>query len=309
MGQKIALVDKTPGLTRDRREGVILGDGIFDIPIRLVDTAGFEGTRDLDDKKLSRRNLNKLLIEDMLRQTRNALIYSDLALFVLDSREGITYNDVALYNWLTLNQMRIQSDQKKINNLEKMRQAREGPSMEDFEEEVLIPDIVTEARAYQEENMDPLEKQQAKDKIDRANKKRIRDEKLEKMASDFQKQFVNLDEIFINQEVKVPKILYLANKAEDGNEGDILGDFYMKFPYAAEDESCEPIFISAEHGDGFTDLYAAIQNEIPDNLSSEYVDRKKKRLQRYNDLKESMMDDIVDLKLDLIQKQGDSENK
>lgn len=309
MGQKIALVDKTPGLTRDRREGVILGDGIFDIPIRLVDTAGFEGTRDLDDKKLSRRNLNKLLIEDMLRQTRNALIYSDLALFVLDSREGITYNDVALYNWLTLNQMRIQSDQKKINNLEKMRQAREGPSMEDFEEEVLIPDIVTEARAFQEENMDPLEKQQAKDKIDRANKKRIRDEKLEKMASDFQKQFVNLDEIFINQEVKVPKILYLANKAEDGNEGDILGDFYMKFPYAAEDESCEPIFISAEHGDGFTDLYAAIQNEIPDNLSSEYVDRKKKRLQRYNDLKESMMDDIVDLKLDLIQKQGDSENK
>ena len=309
MGQKIALVDKTPGLTRDRREGVILGDGIFDIPIRLVDTAGFEGTRDLDDKKLSRRNLNKLLIEDMLRQTRNALIYSDLALFVLDSREGITYNDVALYNWLTLNQMRIQSDQKKINNLEKMRQAREGPSMEDFEEEVLIPDIVTEARAFQEENMDPLEKQQAKDKIDRANKKRIRDEKLEKMASDFQKQFVNLDEIFINQEVKVPKILYLANKAEDGNEGDILGDFYMKFPYAAEDESCEPIFISAEHGDGFTDLYAAIQNEIPDNLSGEYVDRKKKRLQRYNDLKESMMDDIVDLKLDLIQKQGDSENK
>jgi hypothetical protein len=67
---------------------------------------------------------------------------------VLDSREGITYNDVALYNWLTLNQMRIQSDQKKINNLEKMRQARDGPSIEDFEEEVLIPDIVTEARAY-----------------------------------------------------------------------------------------------------------------------------------------------------------------
>ena len=147
MGQKMALVDKTPGLTRDRREGIILGDGIFDIPIRLVDTAGFEGTRDLDDKKLSRRNLNKLLIEDMLRQTRNALIYSDLALFVLDSREGITYNDVALYNWLTLHQMRIQSDQKKIKSLEKMRQAREGPSMEDFEEEVLIPDIITEARA------------------------------------------------------------------------------------------------------------------------------------------------------------------
>ena len=105
MGKKLALVDKTPGLTRDRREGLLLGDGVFDIPIRLVDTAGFEGTKDLDDRKLSRRNLNTLLIEDMLKQTRNALIYSDLCLFVMDTREGITFNDVALYNWLTLHQM------------------------------------------------------------------------------------------------------------------------------------------------------------------------------------------------------------
>ena len=83
----------------------------------------------------------------------------------------------------------------------------------------------------------------------------------------------------------------------------------MKFPYAAQDETCEPIFISAEHGDGFTDLYAAIQNNIPAHLSSQYTDRKEKRLQRYNELKESMMDDIVDLKLDLMEKQADSENK
>jgi 50S ribosomal subunit-associated GTPase HflX len=107
----------------------------------------------------------------------------------------------------------------------------------------------------------------------------------------------------------VPKILYIANKAEDGHEGDLLGDFFMKFPYAAEDEDCEPIFISAEHGDGFTDLYAAIQNEIPGHLSSQYVSRKEKRLSRYNDLKESMMDDIVDLKLDLMEKQAASETK
>lgn len=46
----------------------------------------------------------------MLRQTRNALIYSDLALFVLDSREGITYNDVALYKWLNYHKMRLPSD-------------------------------------------------------------------------------------------------------------------------------------------------------------------------------------------------------
>lgn len=47
----------------------------------------------------------------MLRQTRNALIYSDLALFVMDSREGITYNDVALYKWLNYHKMRLPTDQ------------------------------------------------------------------------------------------------------------------------------------------------------------------------------------------------------
>ena len=44
IGQQIALVDRTPGLTRDRRESVVQPDGPFDIPIRFVDTAGFEGT-------------------------------------------------------------------------------------------------------------------------------------------------------------------------------------------------------------------------------------------------------------------------
>lgn len=41
------------------------------------------------------------MVTDMLQQTRNALIYADLALFMLDSRSGITYNDVMLYRWLT----------------------------------------------------------------------------------------------------------------------------------------------------------------------------------------------------------------
>jgi GTP-binding protein len=57
MGKQLALVDATPGLTRDRREGIFY-DG-FDVPIRIVDTAGFEGTQDLDEVKLNRRSLNK----------------------------------------------------------------------------------------------------------------------------------------------------------------------------------------------------------------------------------------------------------
>ena len=46
----------------------------------------------------------------MLKQTRNALLYSDLALFLLDTREGITYQDVELHKWLILQRMRVESD-------------------------------------------------------------------------------------------------------------------------------------------------------------------------------------------------------
>ena len=36
------------------------------------------------------------------------------------------------------------------------------------------------------------------------------------------------EKIDINR--KVPPIIYLANKAENGFEGEILADFYRKFP-------------------------------------------------------------------------------
>lgn len=102
MGERLALVDRTPGLTRDRREGIT---SLFNIPIRLVDTAGFEATT--SDATLETRQLNRQMVNDMLLQTRNALIYSDLALFVMDSRSGITHNDVMLYRWLTQKELRL----------------------------------------------------------------------------------------------------------------------------------------------------------------------------------------------------------
>ena len=110
MGKKLALVDRTPGLTRDRREGIT---HLFDIPIRVVDTAGFEETVGQTDAMLKHRSLNRKMLQDMLVQTRNALIYSDLALFVLDSREGITYNDVALFKWLNYHKLRLPQHKKK----------------------------------------------------------------------------------------------------------------------------------------------------------------------------------------------------
>ena len=102
-GERLALVDKTPGLTRDRREGIT--DLFNNVPVRLVDTAGYEGTT--SEETLERRQLNKQMVNDMLTQTRNALIYSDLAIFLLDTRAGITQNDVMLYKWLTEKDLRI----------------------------------------------------------------------------------------------------------------------------------------------------------------------------------------------------------
>lgn len=69
-----------------------------------------------------------------------------------------------------------------------------------------------------------------------------------------------------NYNIKIPNIIFAANKSEDGFEGDILGDFYLNFPdFALEEQEVlqEPIFISAEHGDGLADLYTAIKNNIP----------------------------------------------
>ncbi len=55
----------------------------------------------------------------MLRQTRNALIYSDLALFMLDARQGIDYSDVALYKWLTDEKLRIRGVETRLSKNQK----------------------------------------------------------------------------------------------------------------------------------------------------------------------------------------------
>jgi hypothetical protein len=96
--------------------------------VRLVDTAGFEGSKQLDDSLLSKRSLNKAMVHDMLRQTRNALIYADLALFLLDTRSGINFNDVALYKWLTENEMSIKDEKssKKKNKASAVRETEES---------------------------------------------------------------------------------------------------------------------------------------------------------------------------------------
>ncbi len=74
VGKKIALVDDTPGVTRDRREA----EGrIAELRFRLLDTAGFE---DVNDNSLEAR---------MRAQTEAAISEADIILFMVDARAGI----------------------------------------------------------------------------------------------------------------------------------------------------------------------------------------------------------------------------
>jgi GTP-binding protein len=78
VGKKLALVDDTPGVTRDRREGdAKLGDLTF----KVVDTAGLE---EADVESLTGR---------MRAGTEEAIRVADLVLFVIDGRTGVTPMD------------------------------------------------------------------------------------------------------------------------------------------------------------------------------------------------------------------------
>ncbi|MGA2289934.1 ribosome biogenesis GTPase Der [Bradyrhizobium sp.] len=80
VGQKLALVDNEPGVTRDRREGEArLGD----LEFTVIDTAGLdEGARGS-------------LTARMKEQTETAIELADALMFVVDARAGLTPNDRA----------------------------------------------------------------------------------------------------------------------------------------------------------------------------------------------------------------------
>ena len=85
VGRRLALVDDTPGVTRDRREG----EGwIADLGFRVVDTAGLEEAAPLS------------LAARMQTQTERALDRVDVGLLVIDAREGVTEADRHFANWL-----------------------------------------------------------------------------------------------------------------------------------------------------------------------------------------------------------------
>jgi GTP-binding protein len=80
VGQKLALVDDRPGVTRDRREG----EGkLGDLEFTLIDTAGLD------------EGAKGSLTARMQEQTEVAITLADALMFVIDARAGLTPNDRA----------------------------------------------------------------------------------------------------------------------------------------------------------------------------------------------------------------------
>jgi GTP-binding protein len=78
VGQKLALVDDEPGVTRDRREGEArLGD----LEFTVIDTAGLD------------EGAKGSLTARMQEQTEAAISSADALMFVIDARAGLTPND------------------------------------------------------------------------------------------------------------------------------------------------------------------------------------------------------------------------
>jgi len=85
VGRKIAIVDDTPGVTRDRKEAEAIIGGVN---VMLADTAGLEEAAP------------DTLYGRMRASSEAALRQADLVLFVVDARAGITPADRAFANWL-----------------------------------------------------------------------------------------------------------------------------------------------------------------------------------------------------------------
>lgn len=77
-GKKLAIIEDSPGVTRDRKK---YPAKLFDLKFTLIDTAGWEIDKDI-------------LKQAMASQTKNALLEADLIWFMIDGMNGISAADL-----------------------------------------------------------------------------------------------------------------------------------------------------------------------------------------------------------------------
>lgn len=78
LGERRAIVDDMPGVTRDRNYGNV---DRFDVPFTLIDTGGFEPVS------------QELLLQQMRTQSQLAMEEADVVIFLMDGRCGLTVAD------------------------------------------------------------------------------------------------------------------------------------------------------------------------------------------------------------------------
>ena len=82
---RAALVADYPGLTRDRH----YGEGrMGDRPFLVIDTGGFEPV------------VKEGVLQEMAKQTKQAVAEADVVIFIVDGRQGITPHDKNITDYL-----------------------------------------------------------------------------------------------------------------------------------------------------------------------------------------------------------------
>lgn len=203
------------------------------------------------------------MVNKTITQTRQGLIFSDMAFFIVDAREGINYTDIKLANWINKAREIDKNPAKIFENNE--TQEKTAEPIENFES---IPEY---DETTTENSPPPV-------KIIKNNDFILKKE-------DFYQKLKKMKE---GDEVTIPKIILIANKAENNFYAADVFNEYTKLKMG------EPILISAANGDNMQDIYNAIEENIPQSFKDTYSNKVVKRISRYLEYKEKLKNDFLE---------------
>lgn len=112
IGQKVSIIEDTPGVTRDRIYGMAMHENY---KFHLIDTGGIDSSEDAFN-------------DDIKMQAELAIDEADVVIFVVDGKEGLTSND------LIVRDMLIKSNKKVIVAINKIDSKESKEHLYDFYE-------------------------------------------------------------------------------------------------------------------------------------------------------------------------------